>query len=71
MPRITNIGQVRSNIAKDNKHLRVDLDLTFMENMVTYFRRVLQARADRKEEEEGRGSEEKESARTEKRRRGR
>ena len=31
--------------------LRTDLDLTFMEDLVTYFRRVLKARTDREEEE--------------------
>ena len=59
--------------------LRVDLDLTFMEDMVTYFRRVLQARADREEEEkEERRTEREEEqrrkkdagTRTDKRRRG-
>ena len=59
--------------------LRVDIDLTFMEEMVTYFRRVLQARTDREEEEkEERRTEREEEQRrknesgtwTDKRRRG-
>ena len=41
-------------------HLRQDLDLTFMEDMVSYFRRVMEARADLEEEERKRRRKERE-----------
>ena len=48
--------------------LRTDLDLTFMEDVVTYFRRVLTARAEREEGERERRRREREE-KEEKRRR--